>query len=45
MPKYYFDQFFYAIARIDRMIKHGSKADYKLLIIFRSVGMIKTHRV
>lgn len=42
---YYFDQFFYAIARMDRMIKQGLKADYKLLIIFRSSGVIKLHTV
>ena len=26
--------------RMDRMIKQGSKADHKLLIIFRSSGVI-----
>ncbi|EXE27411.1 hypothetical protein J569_1373 [Acinetobacter sp. 907131] len=42
---YYFDQFFYAIARMDRMIKQGLKPSYKLLIIFRSSGVIKLHTV
>lgn len=42
---YYFDRFFYAIARMDRMIKQGLKADYKLLIISRTSRVIKLHTV